>query len=162
MVVDRLLNHYYRYKDFGCIENFETGFASQTLAIQFLSSMKIINRIAPFLIVLALGILIFPRVQAVEIADDTLQEPMKNKSAKNYHGIRIYPKLVDELLFSNSNTKPIETPVDAVIYSHSKQLSEESNHSDGLSHEDLQFQEQRYSKNDSDGKCNKSGNSYKR
>ena len=127
-----------------------------------MSSMKIINRIAPFLIALILGITTFPRVQAIERMDDIMQKPTKTEKTKNFHGIRIYPNLVDDLLFSESNIKTVASTTGAVLYSQHDQVTDAVNLPGELSHENLQFQEQHYSKNDSDGKCNKSGNSFKR
>jgi hypothetical protein len=123
--------------------------------------MKTLNRIAPILIVLALGIAMFPQVLAVGTKYDTLQDPKKSKSARNFSGIRIYPNLVDDMLFTDSNIKTAES-TGTVLYSQHGRVNTAANLSDELSHEDLQYHEQRYSKDDSEGKCKKSGNTYKR
>jgi len=123
--------------------------------------MKIINRIAPFLLALALGLLIFPRVQAIEITDDTLQKPVKSKSTKNFYGFRIDPNLVDELLFFSSGVGTTEKSPGIALYTHQDRGIDEVNQSGELSQEDMQLQEQHYPNKLRDGKCNKSGNIYK-
>ena len=123
--------------------------------------MKIINRIAPFLLALALGLLIFPRVQAIEITDDTLQKPVKSKSTRNFYGLRIDPKLVDELLFFSSSAETTEKSSGIVLYTHQDQGIDEVKQSGELSQEDKQLQERYYSKQLRDGKCNKSKIIYK-
>ena len=123
--------------------------------------MKIINRIAPFLLALALGLLIFPRVQAIEITDDTSQKPVKNKSTKNFYGLRIDPNIIDELLFFSSSTETTEMAPGIVPYIHQEQEIDEVNQSGELSQEDKHHQERHYSKQLMDGKCNKSRIVYK-
>jgi len=64
--------------------------------------MKKIFRIAPFLIILALGIEFIPRVQAVELLSSISQEPTKVKTKTNFNGIMILPNAAEQLLYSQS------------------------------------------------------------
>jgi hypothetical protein len=62
--------------------------------------MKRLIRIAPFFIILALGIELLPRVQADELLNSTTQEPIKLNTKTNFHGIMILPNAAEQLLYS--------------------------------------------------------------
>jgi hypothetical protein len=57
------------------------------------------------LIVLALGIELIPRVQAVETSDSVSQEQTKTKVKTTFHGIMILPNSAEQLLYSQAVNK---------------------------------------------------------
>jgi hypothetical protein len=87
-----------------------------TLAHHFKTAMKTSNRIATLLIVLALGIFIFPRVQAVTYCGDLnhLQEDPKKK--QNFTGFIIDAYPAEYLLFSDKKTYEIHDRFTSTAY----------------------------------------------
>lgn len=88
--------------------------------------MKKIFRIAPFLIALALGMELVPRVQAVESVEQSFQEPTKPSAKSTFHGIVILPNPAEQLLYSQS-TLPSQTyfAEKAVVYPEKIQSDED-------------------------------------
>lgn len=79
--------------------------------------MKRLIRIAPFLILLALGIELLPRVQAAEITSQNFQEPTKKRIESNFHGVIILPNYTEQLLYSESMIPSETFEPEKVLYS---------------------------------------------
>lgn len=79
--------------------------------------MKRLFRIAPFLIVLSLGLELFPGAQAVEITNHNFQEPTKKRIESNFHGVMIIPNYTEQLLYSESMIPSENYNSEKVLYS---------------------------------------------
>jgi len=86
--------------------------------------MKRVLRIAPLLIVIALGIERISGAQAFISQDDSAVSVNKKTKDSEFKGIRIDPKPLDLLWQDKYNSKPKKSPDRKAVYSQNYQLLE--------------------------------------
>lgn len=79
--------------------------------------MKLIIRIAPLLIAIALGIVSISGAQAFTNQDDSTVSVKKETKLSKFNGIRVDPKPIDLLWQNEYQSKPGKSPDGKAIYS---------------------------------------------